>query len=89
MNLTGLLPLLHDVPAFRQLLAEGSAVPLSLLQAARPYVAAGLKQGRGSAVILLTSRSELAQQLLSELEQWLPPEEEGGPPREGPGAAGP
>lgn len=81
MNLAGLAPLLHHLPAFRRLLEEGSAAPLSLLQSARAYVTAGLHQARGSALLLLTSRSELAQQILTEIDQWLPPPEEGGPPR--------
>jgi transcription-repair coupling factor (superfamily II helicase) len=80
MNLSGLLTLLGDLPPFRRLLAGGSAAPLTLLQAARPFVAAGLQQARGSALVLLTSRSELAQQLTAQLEQWLPPVSAGGPP---------
>ncbi|HXF61415.1 MAG TPA: transcription-repair coupling factor [Caldilineaceae bacterium] len=80
MNLSGLLTLLHDLPPFRRLLEEGGRAPLSLLQAARPYVTAGLKQAQGRALVLLISRSELAQQVITQLEQWLPSPAAGGPP---------
>lgn len=80
MHLNGLLELLNALPAFRDLLAVGSDKPLALLQAARPYVTAGIRHGRGSAVILLTARSEMVQQISTQLELWLPPVEEGGPP---------
>lgn len=80
MHLTGLLELLNRLPAFRQLLQNGSETPLAVLQSARPYVTAALRNTRGSAVILLTARSEMAQQIVSQLELWLPPIDEGGPP---------
>jgi transcription-repair coupling factor (superfamily II helicase) len=80
MHLNGLLELLNALPAFRDLLANGSDKPLALLQAARPYITAGIRQTRGNAVILLTARSEMVQQISTQLELWLPPVEEGGPP---------
>uniref|UniRef100_A0A540VK97 Transcription-repair-coupling factor n=1 Tax=Litorilinea aerophila TaxID=1204385 RepID=A0A540VK97_9CHLR len=79
MKLTGLLTLLGQMPAFRQLLEEGDTQPQALLQAARPFVVAGLAVHRPRAVVFLTARGEMAQQLLVQLESWLPPVEEGGP----------
>src|SRR5215203_2226765 len=80
MHLTGLLETLNRLPAFRQLLEQGSDTPLALLHAARPYITAGLRSVRGNAVILVTARSEMVQQLVTQLELWLPAPEEGGPP---------
>ena len=80
MHLNGLLACLPKVPAFRRLVEEGSETPLALLQAARPFVAAGLRQARPGPLLLLTARSEMAQQWVDLLSVWLPPVEEGGPP---------
>ena len=80
MQLTGLLDLLSALPAFRQLLEQGSATPLALLHSARPYVTAGIRAARGNAVLLLTARSEMVQQVVTQLELWLPSVEQGGPP---------
>ena len=79
MHLTGLLELLDRLPPFRQLLEQGSETPLALLHAARPYVTAGLRKARGNTIVLLTARSEMVQQIVSQLELWLPAPEEGGP----------
>ncbi len=80
MNLNGLVACLPRVPAFRRLVEEGSETPLALLQAARPFVAAGLRQARPGPLLLLTARAEMAQQWVELLTMWLPPVEEGGPP---------
>ena len=74
-----MVDLLPRLPAYRQLLDQGSDSPLALLQAARPFVAAGLRQARNRAVVLLTARSEMAQQLAVQLATWLPSRDEGGP----------
>lgn len=79
MHLTGLLELLNRLPPFRQLLEQGSETPLALLQSARPYITAGLHRARGSAILLLTARSEMVQQIVTQLGLWLPAPEEGGP----------
>jgi transcription-repair coupling factor (superfamily II helicase) len=79
MQLSGLLDLLRALPAYQALLDQPPVEPQALLQSARPYVAAGLKSHRPGPLLLLTARSELAQQLADQLEQWLPPEEVGGP----------
>ena len=80
MNLSGLLKLLAQLPAYQALMAVPESTPQALLQAARPYVVAGLKQDRTGALLLVTARSEMAQQLALSLESWLPPREAGGPP---------
>ena len=80
MHLTGLLELLTKLPPFRHLLENGSDAPLALLQSARPYITAGLRKERGNALILLTARSEMVQQIVAQLALWLPTPEEGGPP---------
>src|SRR3954469_3127341 len=79
MHLTGLLELHNRLPPFRQLLESGSETPLALLQSARPYVAAGISQARPNGMILLTARGEMVQQIITQLELWLPSSEEGGP----------
>src|SRR5215207_513148 len=79
MYLTGLLQLLNRLPPFRQLLENGSETPLALLQAARPFITAGLRNERASTVMLLTARSEMVQQIVTQLQLWLPAQDEGGP----------
>ena len=85
MNLAGLLPLLDGLPAFVECLASlaeptAELTSQALLPAARPFVAAGLKQRRPGPLVLVTARSEMAQQLVDQLEAWLPPVAAGGPP---------
>lgn len=85
MVLSGLLDLLPGLPAFRawmQTLETPSAesTPQALLAAARPFVAAGARMQRNAPLVLLTARSEMAQQIGDQLALWLPPTEEGGPP---------
>jgi len=85
MHLSGLLDLLPQLPAFRawlETLATPPAAPTpqSLLAAARPFVVAGARMQRIAPIVLITARSEMAQQLCEQLEVWLPSQEEGGPP---------
>ncbi len=80
MNLSGLLKLLKQLPAYQDLQSATARTPQALLQAARPFVAAGLKEERGGALFFLTARSEMAQQVAAQLEMWLPPAAAGGPP---------
>ena len=84
MNLTGMLPLLSHIPAFREWLAlfdlaRVEQVPQSILAAARPYVVAGVYAHRPAPLLFVTARSEMAQQLCEQLAVWLPAAEEGGP----------
>ncbi len=80
MNLSGLLPLLNQLPPYRALLDQRPSEPQALLPAARPYVAAGLATHADAPFVLLTARSEMALQLQQQLIDWLPPLEAGGPP---------
>jgi hypothetical protein len=85
MHLSGLLDLLPRLPAFRawlETLATPPAepTPQALLAAARPFVVAGARMQRAAPIVLITARSEMAQQLCEQLEVWLPPQEEGAPP---------
>jgi len=80
MNLSGLLNLLKQLPAYQALLSGNEQRPQALLQSARPFVAAGLKQERGGPLLFITARSEMAQQVAAQLEMWLPPRDAGGPP---------
>lgn len=80
MNLSGLVKMLQQMPAYRALVTQLDSTPQALLASARPLVVAGLKQDRPGSLVLVTARSEMAQQLATQLETWLPPVEEGGPP---------
>ncbi len=70
--LTALLDHLPRLPAFRVLLAEPDSTSHGLLQAAHPFVTAGLYHHRPGPLILLTARSETAQEIAAQLAQWLP-----------------
>lgn len=80
MNLSGLLPLLRQLPAYSAILDAPPAEPQAVLHAAHPYLLAGLATHRGSPLVVLTARSEMANQLAVNLEAWLAPPEAGGPP---------
>jgi transcription-repair coupling factor (superfamily II helicase) len=77
MDLSGLLPLLRNNPAYQQLLSAGSDEPQAVLEAARPFVAAGLAMDRPGPLVILTARSEGVQKWLERLPFFLPAE--GGP----------
>lgn len=86
MNLSGLLPLLDQLPAFRQLLADLSAdgavrsKPQATIHAVHPYLISGIAtRAKPSAVVILAARCEVAHELARQLETWLPAVEEGGP----------
>ncbi|MGD9147140.1 MAG: hypothetical protein PVI80_16355, partial [Anaerolineae bacterium] len=82
MNLAGLLPLIHEMPAFRQLVEairqgspeEGLGVQdqeaLGVIQAARPYLVAALYQQLGRPLILLTARAERVGYWTEQLRTW-------------------
>ena len=84
MKLPGLVGLLPEVPAFSEWLAQlksgQETEPQAVLQAARPYLLAGLAAQTPGPVLLITARSEMAQQLSDQLLTWLPPLEAGGAP---------
>ena len=80
MNLSGLLPLIQDVPAYRQLVdAAKSQVPaealngehgLGVIAAARPYLAAALYRQLRQPMVLLTARAERVMQWAEQLRVW-------------------
>ena len=85
MNLSGLLPLLKEIPAYRHLVdtlqkREGDGppesisphrnAPLSLITSARPYLIAALQQDLGRPILVVTAQPERAQQLYAELRVW-------------------
>ena len=82
MNLAGLLPLVQDVPAYRQLVdsiqrgapeaafgAWGGQV-LSVIQPARPYLVAALYRQLRRPIVLLTARAERVGYWTDQLRVW-------------------
>lgn len=80
MNLSGLLDLLKRLPPFMALIESPTPEPQALAEGVHPYIIAGLHMRKASPTILLTARDEMAQQLVTQIEAWLPPAEEGGVP---------
>jgi transcription-repair coupling factor (superfamily II helicase) len=80
--LSGLLPLIESVPAYRQLVAtieqqgveataEGADVQgLGMISAARPYLVAALYRRLGRPIVVLTTRSERVGQWAEQLRTW-------------------
>ena len=75
VNLSGLLPLLQQSPAFREfvqgLLDRAPFAAAGLPPAARAYFAAALYQGAGRPVVLLASRPDRARTLAEQVRAWL------------------
>jgi transcription-repair coupling factor (superfamily II helicase) len=85
MLLSGLLELLPRLPAFRAWLQTlttppAEPTPQAVLAAARPFLVAGARMHLAVPIVFITARSEMAQQIYNQLEIWLPPVDEGGPP---------
>ena len=80
MHLSGLLAYLQQLPAYRALCQEAPTEPQAVVSAAHSFLVAGLRTHREQAVIWVTASSELAHQLAAQVESWLPPVDEGGPP---------
>ncbi len=79
MKLNGLLDLVHDLPALRDLaveLAAGRAPgeSLEVYHAARPYLVAALARALNQPLLIITPRSNRARQWVDELRTWLPDE---------------
>jgi len=75
MNLSGLLPLVNEIPAYRQLLEElrkgsNSCFPLGLLSSARPYFIAALQRDLARPILVVTGRVERARELHEQLRLW-------------------
>jgi transcription-repair coupling factor (superfamily II helicase) len=76
VNLSGLLAALRGTPAYGELLlhvqaGRAPAEPLALLHAARPFLVAALASDTQRPLILVTARSERAQQWAEQLPVWL------------------
>ncbi|MFN2204084.1 MAG: transcription-repair coupling factor [Caldilineaceae bacterium] len=78
--LSHLVESLNRLPSFRRLLVTPDSTAHGVLQSARPFVTAGLHRFGSGPVLLLAGRGELAREYVDQLEQWLPPIEDGGPP---------
>jgi transcription-repair coupling factor (superfamily II helicase) len=86
LNLSGLLPLLNEIPAYRHLvdtlkgsesgsgsdglLTDPRTAPLSLIASARPYLIAALQQNLRRPILVVTAQAERAQQIYDELCVW-------------------
>ena len=77
MNLTGLVSLVEQIPAFSQLTENLRAQPtepvhLGLLRAAIPVVTATLQHALSHPIILVMTHSAEAGQLVEQLQAWVP-----------------
>jgi transcription-repair coupling factor (superfamily II helicase) len=76
MDLSGLLSLIRDLPAYQRLLGEARRNEvegnLSLLRAARPYLVAALADDLRRPVVLLVARPEQVTSVADQLRKWLP-----------------
>ncbi len=81
MNLSGLLPLLGEVSAYRQLVENLREKPTSyaampcaggLLAAARPYLVAALQRDLGRPILWVVAQSERAKEVGEQLRSWTP-----------------
>jgi transcription-repair coupling factor (superfamily II helicase) len=74
LNLCGLLPLLGEISAYRQLVGnlreKDPPSALGLLAAARPYLVAALQRDLGSPILWVVAQSERAKQVCEQLRSW-------------------
>ena len=75
MNLSGLLSLLNDQPAFQDLLERHSPAPQKLYGAARALVVAAAAIKREGPVLVVAGSAEQAQKWVEQLALFLPPSE--------------
>ncbi len=74
MNLSGLVPLIENIPSFQDLvekLGAQSNVSAALIESARPAVLAALSERLQEPIIVITPRAERARQLVDELTAWM------------------
>ena len=75
MQLSGLLDLLREAPAYRALLdslhQSNDPLALGVLRAARPFVAAALARDWGAPVVYVTTRIDRAYNVSEQLPVWL------------------
>ncbi len=73
MNLSGLLPLIESLDAFKRLLDElHTTTTADVIESARAPLLAALSRARAVPIVVLTARTERARQLASELAIWSP-----------------
>jgi transcription-repair coupling factor (superfamily II helicase) len=75
MNLSGLLPLIEQLDAFKQLadeLRQHETITADVIEAARAPVLAALSRTLYVPLIVLTARTDRAKQIASELNAWSP-----------------
>lgn len=77
MNLSGLLPLINEILAYRQLLGDLKAQatsslrsPLGLVSSARPYLIAALQRDLACPILVVTGQVERARELYEQLRLW-------------------
>ncbi|MFA4837132.1 MAG: transcription-repair coupling factor [Dehalococcoidia bacterium] len=73
MNLSGLLPLLHDAPAYRGLIDGFDKQRVTVLDAAKPFFLASLYHDLKAPVLVITRTAEEAKRLYEELVAWCHP----------------
>ena len=73
MNLSGLLPLVRNLPAYQEFLLGNTPAPQKLYAAARALVVAATATDRAGPVLVLTGTMEQAQGWVERLELFLPP----------------
>ena len=80
VNLSRILPLLEEIPSYRQLLKELSAAEgehkAVILDAARPYLIAALHQELDLPVMVVTAQPESARKFYEQLRVWCSPSAE-------------
>jgi transcription-repair coupling factor (superfamily II helicase) len=78
LRLYGLVPLAHSLRGYSELLEalgqppseQGSPVAVTVLEAARPYLLAGLRRDLGRPMLIVSSRRDRARQIHEELKAW-------------------
>ncbi|MEW5718578.1 MAG: hypothetical protein AB1817_08130, partial [Chloroflexota bacterium] len=75
MNLSGLLPLIEQLDAFKRLTSElrdHATTTADVIESARAPLLAALSRARSAPIVVLTARTDRAKQIASELNAWSP-----------------
>ena len=74
LNLTQLLPLIKEMPAYRQLLdglqQEKDSIQVVVLDAAKPYLLAALYHTQRLPMLVVTAQPESGKKLYEQLQTW-------------------
>ena len=74
VNLTQLLPLIEEMPAYRQLIDElkehNGGTAIAVLDAAKPYLIAALYHHRRLPMLVVTAQPENSKKLYEQLSTW-------------------